>query len=227
MKLARRTFVYLALGAAVLPLVPRNASGQVYPTRPVRMIVGLSARRRRPTSLARLIGQWLSERLGQPFVIENRPGAGNNIGTEAVVKCAAGRLHAAAGQPGERDQRVALREAQLQFHPRHRAGRGHHARAERDGGQPVGSGQDRCGVHRLRQGQSGQGQHGLGRQRHVGPSVGRTVQDDDRRRHAARALSRRGARADRPDRRAGAGACSTTCRPRSSTSGPASCARWR
>jgi tripartite-type tricarboxylate transporter receptor subunit TctC len=85
MKLARRTFVYLALGAAVLPLVPRNASGQIYPTRPVRLICAFPAGGPNDT-LARLIGQWLSERLGQQFVIENRPGAATNIATEAVVR---------------------------------------------------------------------------------------------------------------------------------------------
>ena len=78
---------------------------------------------------ARLMGQWLSERLGQPFIVENRPGAGSNIATEAVVQAPAGRLHAPPGQCGERNQRDALREAQFQFHPRHRAGRGHHPRA--------------------------------------------------------------------------------------------------
>ena len=85
MKLARRTFVYLALGAAVLPLVPRNASGQIYPTRPVRLICAFPAGGPNDT-LARLIGQWLSERLGRPFVVENRPGAATNIATEAVVR---------------------------------------------------------------------------------------------------------------------------------------------
>ena len=85
MKLARRTFVYLALGAAVLPLVPRNASGQIYPTRPVRLICAFPAGGANDT-LARLIGQWLSERLGRPFVVENRPGAATNIATEAVVR---------------------------------------------------------------------------------------------------------------------------------------------
>ena len=85
MKLARRTFVYLALGAAVLPLVPRNASGQIYPARPVRLICAFPAGGPNDT-LARLIGQWLSERLGRPFVVENRPGAATNIATEAVVR---------------------------------------------------------------------------------------------------------------------------------------------
>ena len=85
MKLARRTFVYLALGAAVLPLVPRNASGQIYPTRPVRLICAFPAGGPNDT-LARLIGRWLSERLGRPFVVENRPGAATNIATEAVVR---------------------------------------------------------------------------------------------------------------------------------------------
>jgi tripartite-type tricarboxylate transporter receptor subunit TctC len=85
MKLARRTFLYLALGAAVLPLVPRNASGQIYPTRPVRLICAFPAGGPNDT-LARLIGQWLSERLGRPFVVENRPGAATNIATEAVVR---------------------------------------------------------------------------------------------------------------------------------------------
>ena len=168
MKLPRRRFLHLAAGAAALPAVSRIARAQAYPTRPVRIIVGFPAGG--PADIiARLIGQWLSERLGQPFIIENRPGAGSNIATEAVVRCAAGRLHAAAGRSGERDQRDALRQAQLQFHPRHRAGRGHQPRAQRHGGQSIGSGQDRSRVHRLRQGQSGQAQHGVGRHRHRDP----------------------------------------------------------
>jgi tripartite-type tricarboxylate transporter receptor subunit TctC len=85
MKLPRRDFLYLAAGAAALPTVSRIAQAQAYPTRPVRIIVGFAAGG--PADiLARLMGQWLSERLGQPFVIENRPGGGGNIGTEAVVK---------------------------------------------------------------------------------------------------------------------------------------------
>ena len=83
----RRQFLHLAAGAAALPAVSRIAWAQAYPTRPVRIIVGFAAGGATDI-LARLMGQWLSERLGQPFIIENRPGAGGNIGTEAVVRCA-------------------------------------------------------------------------------------------------------------------------------------------
>ena len=85
MKLPRRQFLHLAAGAATLPAVSRFAWAQTYPTRPVRIIVGFAAGGIADIH-ARLMGQWLLERLGQPFIIENRPGAGSNIGTEAVVK---------------------------------------------------------------------------------------------------------------------------------------------
>ena len=85
MKLPRRQFLHLAAGAAALPAVSRIARAQAYPTRPVRIIVA-TAPGGAPDILARLIGPWLSERLGQQFVIENRPGGGSNIGTEAVVR---------------------------------------------------------------------------------------------------------------------------------------------
>jgi tripartite-type tricarboxylate transporter receptor subunit TctC len=85
MKLPRRTFLHLAAGAAVLPTLSRFACAQAYPSRPVRIIVGVAAGGATDI-LARLMGQWLSERLGQPFNIENRPGAGTTIAVEAVVK---------------------------------------------------------------------------------------------------------------------------------------------
>ena len=88
MKFPRRQFLHLAAGAAVLPAVSRVASAQAYPARPVRIIVPVAPGGALDI-LARLIGQWLSERLGQSFVIENRPGAGTNIGVEAVVRAPA------------------------------------------------------------------------------------------------------------------------------------------
>ncbi len=85
MKLPRRQFLHLAAGAAALPAVSRIAWAQAYPTRPVRIVVGFP-----PAGLnditARLIGQWLSEQLGQQFIVENRPGVGGNLATEAVAK---------------------------------------------------------------------------------------------------------------------------------------------
>src|SRR5262245_1705842 len=85
MSLPRRQFLHLVAAAAALPPVARRAWAQAYPSRAVRLIVpfGLAG----ATDItARIIGQWLSERLGQQFVIENRPGAGGNLGTEAVVR---------------------------------------------------------------------------------------------------------------------------------------------
>src|SRR5262249_21700796 len=88
MNLPRRRFLHLAAGAAALPATSRFAWAQAYPTRPVRVVVGFAAGGA-PDILARLFGRWLSGRLGQPFVIENRTGAGGNIATEAVVQAPA------------------------------------------------------------------------------------------------------------------------------------------
>jgi tripartite-type tricarboxylate transporter receptor subunit TctC len=84
----RRRFLRLAAGSAILPVVPRVAWAQAYPTRPVRIVVGFPAGGGSDIT-ARLMGQWLSERLGQPFIVENRPGAATNIATEAVVRAPA------------------------------------------------------------------------------------------------------------------------------------------
>jgi tripartite-type tricarboxylate transporter receptor subunit TctC len=88
MKLPRRKFLHLAAGAAALPALSRVARAQGYPTRPVRVIVGFGAGTAADI-VARLIGAWLSERLGQPFIIENRPGAGSNMAAQAVVRAPA------------------------------------------------------------------------------------------------------------------------------------------
>jgi tripartite-type tricarboxylate transporter receptor subunit TctC len=87
MTIPRRRFLHLAAGAAALPALTRTANAQTFPTRPVRIVVPFAAGG--PAEiLARLFGQWLSEREGQPFIVENRPGAGGNIGTEVAVRAA-------------------------------------------------------------------------------------------------------------------------------------------
>jgi tripartite-type tricarboxylate transporter receptor subunit TctC len=88
MKFPRRTFLHLAMGAVALPGVSRIAQAQAYPSRPVRIVVGFPAGGATDIQ-ARLMGQWLSERLGQQFIVENRAGASGNIGTESVAKAPA------------------------------------------------------------------------------------------------------------------------------------------
>ena len=88
MKLHRRRFLHLAAGGAALPVMSQRASALDYPNRPVRIIVGFAAGSTTDI-LARLMGQWLSIRFGQQFVIENHPGAGGNVGAEAVVNAPA------------------------------------------------------------------------------------------------------------------------------------------
>src|SRR5262245_24314454 len=88
MKLPRRNFLHLAACAAALPAVSRVAWAQAYPSRPVRVIIGFPAGTTADI-IARLMGQWLSERLRQPFLIENRPGAASTIATEVVVRAPA------------------------------------------------------------------------------------------------------------------------------------------
>ena len=88
MKHSRRKFLHLVAGAAALPAMPRLARAQAYPAKPVRIFVGFPPGGTTDIA-ARLVGQWLSERLGQPFIVENRPGASTNLATEAVVRAPA------------------------------------------------------------------------------------------------------------------------------------------
>src|SRR5712675_618504 len=102
MQLPRRQFLHLVAGAAGIPAMPGIAWAQTYPLRPVRVIVATAAGATTDIT-ARLIARWLSERLGQQFVVENRPGGGNNIGTEAVVRAPADGYTPAPRQFGQRD----------------------------------------------------------------------------------------------------------------------------
>src|SRR5437868_15348203 len=98
MKLPRRRFLQLTAGAVALPAVARIASAQAYPSRPVRILVGVTAGGANDT-VARLVAQSMSERLGQKVVVENRPGAGSSVAVEAVVNAAPdGDCHADADE---------------------------------------------------------------------------------------------------------------------------------
>src|SRR5262245_59182715 len=88
MKLPRRRFLHLAAGAAALPVLPRIASGQAYPTRPVRIIVGFPSGGSTDI-IVRPLGQYLSERLGKPVIVDNRPGGGSNVAAASVVRASA------------------------------------------------------------------------------------------------------------------------------------------
>ncbi len=137
------------------------------------------------------------------------------------------RADAAAGVACQRRQCDALRQAELQFPPRHRAGRRHQPRSQRHGRGAVVSGQNGPGIHRLCQGQSGQDQHGVARRRHVAAYGRRIVQVHDRRRHGACRLSWLATGIDRPAGRTGAGLFRADFRRRSGISGTAGCGRWR
>jgi tripartite-type tricarboxylate transporter receptor subunit TctC len=151
MKLPRRNFLQLAAGATALPTVSRVAWAQAYPARPVRVIVPFAAGGG-VDIVARLIGQWLSEQLRQPFVIENRPGGGGNIGTEAVVRAPADGYTLLLVTAANAINTTLYEKLSFQSQPRYRAGRRHHCCAQRHGGASIGSGQDDSRVHRLCQG---------------------------------------------------------------------------
>ena len=170
MKLPRRQFLHLAAGAAALPAVSRLAWAQAYPSRPVRIIVGFAAGGSSDI-VARLIGQWLSERLGQPFLIENRLGAGTNIATEAVVRAPADGYTLLLATVSNAINATLYEKLNFNFIRDVAPVAGLEPRGERDAGEFIRSGQDGSRVHRLCPGQSGQGRHGIGRPRRPVPCV--------------------------------------------------------
>ena len=135
MRLPRRQVLQLVTAAVAAPAVSSAAWAQSYPLRLGAIIVGFAAGGTTDI-VARLMGQWLSERLGQPFIIENRPGAGTNIATEAVVRAPPDGYTILLHYPGHVYQRFPLRQAQIQFHSRHCAGCERHATLRPGGIQP-------------------------------------------------------------------------------------------
>ena len=163
MHVPRRMFLRTAAGVAATAALPHFAFALDYPTRPVHLVVGFGAGGS-PDIVARLSGQWLSERLGQPFVIENRPGASNNIATEAVVHAAPdGYTLLLIASPNCINASL-YRNLNFNF-IRDIAPVASVSRSVRHGGQSGVSGQHRRRIHRLCQGQSRQDQHGVGRHR--------------------------------------------------------------
>ena len=194
--LARRRFLHLAGLAAASSAISRRASADTYPSRPLRWIVPFPAGGSTDL-IARLLGEWLAARLGQPVIIENKPGGGTNIAVQAVVNAPADGYTLLFAVATNVDQSVALQILAVRFSARHRAGGGARRIAAGAGRQSRRSRQDRCGIHRLCQSQSRQNQFCLVRRSHHQPSGHRAVQDFDRRRRGARALSGRRADADR------------------------------
>ena len=190
MKLIRRKFLQLAAGAVALPAISRSASAQAYPSQPIRIIVGFAAGSGSDI-FARLMAQWLSERIGQTVLVENRPGGGGNIGTEAVVKAPPDGYTLLQWVPGNMVNNTLYEKLNFNFlrdiAPVAGTARAPYVLVVNNDA----AGQDRSGIHRPRQGQSRQAQLCLGRRRHRHPHGGRAVQADGRGRHGARALPRR------------------------------------
>ena len=157
MKFPRRKFLHLAAGAAALPAVSRSAWAQSYPTKPLRMIIGYPPGGSADIT-ARLTGQWLAERLGQPVVVENRPGAATNLATEAVVRAAPDGYTLLLVAPANAINATLydkdFKDLCFKLPARHRAGLRHNSVSECGGGQSRASDQDVSRIDRIRRYQS-------------------------------------------------------------------------
>ena len=191
MKLPRRKFLQLAAGTAAFPAVSPFARAQGYPSRPVRIAVGFPAGGGSDIT-ARLIGQWLSERLGQPFVVENRPGAATNIATEAVVRAPADGYTLLLFGSSSAINATFYDKLPFNLYSRYLASRWHQSRALCHRGKSIASSQVGSRVCHLRQGQSREDQHGIFGEWFCPACLRRIVQDHDGHQYGPRALSRRG-----------------------------------
>ena len=189
MKLPRRKFLHLAASAATLPAVLRIARAQAYPTRPVRIVIGFPAGSATDI-VARLIAQSLSERLGQQFIVDNRPGAGSNIAAEVVVRAEPDGYTLLALTVTNAVNATLYEGLNFDIVRDIAPIVSHLPVTQRHGGKSVGSRQNASRVHRLRQGQSGQDQLCVIRLRERAQRERRAIQDDDRRRPGSRPVSR-------------------------------------
>src|SRR6516165_10446249 len=197
MKLPRRRFLHLAAGVAALPALSRVARAQSYPTRPVRIVVGFAAGGAFDIA-ARTMGQWLSDRLGQPFIIENRPGGSTNIATEAVIRAPPDGYTLLLGGGTNAVNATLYEKLKFDFIKDTTPVAGIIRFPQRYRGDPIVSGEDHSRVDRPCQGQSGQDQLCVPWRRDHPASLRRTAQDAGQRQHCSRALPRSNARAGRP-----------------------------
>ena len=200
MKAPRRRFLRLVAGVAALPAAARLARAETYPTRPVRLVIGFNAGGA-PDVVARLLCQWLSERVGQNFLVENRPGAGGNIAVEAVVRAPAdGYTLLQVGSPNFINASL-YKDLKFNFlrdiAPVASIGRNPFVMVV----NPSFPAKTVAEFIAYAKANPGQDQHDLDRHRQPDPRGRRTVQDDGRRRHAPCARPRRDAGAERPSRR--------------------------
>src|SRR5580704_9513848 len=163
MRLPRRRFLKLTAGAALLPALSHRALAQDYPTRPVRIVLGL-APGGSVDIVTRLIGQWLSARLGQEFVVQNRPGAGTNVATEAVVRAPADGYTLLVVLAANAINATLYKNLNFNFMRDITLVAGMVRVAKCHGDQCCGSCQHGSGVHRLCQSQSGEAEFRVGRQ---------------------------------------------------------------
>ena len=177
MKLLRRNFLHLVAGVPTLLAMPRFAWAQSYPARPVRIIVGFPAGGTTDIG-ARLIAQWLSERLGQPFIVENRPGAGTHMATEAVASAVADGYTLLMATASNAINETLYTKINYNFLRDIVPVAGVIRIPIRPGGESGGPGQDGSRTDRFRQGQFGKDQLGIVWHRHQQSSDRRAVQDD-------------------------------------------------